>query len=377
VVPGSPAQLIVAVSIMQAFTLLTVRMAPYVHKTDDWASFASSFALVLTSFGGLILIMDKGGDEAYFNGDAIGTALIVLNSTVFVMQIICILLIRLNFCKRLSSKVLGQTKIRPKTGSVKDEKTKKSQEASAVSILPSLAGGSVVAGASDDGSSTSVEVVEALQRSFSQSEERLGKSISFAQEKSKRNTQMRLIARNRLKNSRRMLRISAFSKLSEEEVGLIIDQMQLQSGVVKGTVILKQNDPSDAFYVVTKGSLSVLAQIPGKPACRVGTIRDLEFFGEGMFAGQVLASATVTVESATATVLKLTRKKFERLFIRGSVGHGVLESVKSLFEERVRSNDALMRREGGGGGGAGAGAGAAGPRLPPGPLSGPRLVPGT
>ena len=150
------------------------------------------------------------------------------------------------------------------------------------------------------------------------------------------------MARNRLKNSRRLLQISAFSKLSEEKVGLIIDQMQLQSGVVKGTVMLKQNDPSDAFYVVTKGSLSVMVS-----ACRVGTVRDLEFFGEGMFAGQEMASATVTVESATATVLKLTRKKFDRLFMRGGVGHSVLESVKSKFEERVRSNNMLLRSEGG------------------------------
>ena len=90
VAPGSPAQLIVAVSIMQAFTLVTVRMAPYVNKADDWSSFVSSFALVLTSFGGLILIMDKDGDEAHFDRNAIGTALVVLNCAVFVVQILLI-----------------------------------------------------------------------------------------------------------------------------------------------------------------------------------------------------------------------------------------------------------------------------------------------
>ena len=159
---------------------------------------------------------------------------------------------------------------------------------------------------------------------------------------------MRLIARNKLKNSRRLHQVPAFSGLSEKKVGHIIDQMQLQSGVVKGTTMVKQNDPSDSFYVVIRGSLSVLVQAQGKPARRVGTIRNLEFFGEGMFAGQDLASATVTVESETATFLKLTRKKFDKLFMSGDgdIGLSILESVKSTFEERARSNDLLLKREG-------------------------------
>ena len=45
--------------------------------SDDWMSFGSSLALVLTTPAGLVLIQDK---EGTFDGDAVGTGIIYSTS---------------------------------------------------------------------------------------------------------------------------------------------------------------------------------------------------------------------------------------------------------------------------------------------------------
>ena len=79
--PGSPVQMVVAILVMQGFLLTVLKLAPYKNHTDDWMSFVTSLALVLTTLGGLVLIMDENGK---FDADAVGTGIIVLNGVVFV-----------------------------------------------------------------------------------------------------------------------------------------------------------------------------------------------------------------------------------------------------------------------------------------------------
>ena len=94
--PGSPVQMVVAILVMQGFLLTVLKLAPYKNHTDDWMSFVTSLALVLTTLGGLVLIMDENGK---FDADAVGTGIIVLNCAVFALQVGNIVFIK---CKAVS-----------------------------------------------------------------------------------------------------------------------------------------------------------------------------------------------------------------------------------------------------------------------------------
>ena len=87
VTPGSPLQLVTAIIIMTVSMVMVLKMAPYSNSTDDWMSFLSNCALVVTTFGGLLIIMD-GAEKGKNNFDSllIGLILLWVNGTVLVLD---------------------------------------------------------------------------------------------------------------------------------------------------------------------------------------------------------------------------------------------------------------------------------------------------
>ena len=70
--PGSPTQVICGIMIMLFHMLLVLKLAPYIHDSEDWSSFASSLGLTLTYVGALIKmlqteILKRGGSKVAAN----------------------------------------------------------------------------------------------------------------------------------------------------------------------------------------------------------------------------------------------------------------------------------------------------------------------
>ena len=70
--PGSPTQVVCGMMIMLFHLLLVLKLAPYIHYSEDWSSFASSLGLTLTYVGALIKmlqveILKRGGSVEYAN----------------------------------------------------------------------------------------------------------------------------------------------------------------------------------------------------------------------------------------------------------------------------------------------------------------------
>ena len=65
--PGSPIQLVLATLVMLAFTLITLKLAPYRHKSDDWATFLVSLVITGNTQAGFVLLMDKDNSPHNFN----------------------------------------------------------------------------------------------------------------------------------------------------------------------------------------------------------------------------------------------------------------------------------------------------------------------
>ena len=205
------------------------------------------------------------------------------------------------------------------------------------------------------------------------------------QEKAKRSTQLRLLARTRLKNSKALHKSTIFQELDDKEISLLIDQMSYKKRY-KGDILCKQDDLSDNFYVIVAGKAVVTIHADDKvddnddsrtpPAeVPVGHLSELQFFGESA----LLAvsdeeiphrTATVRVLSEKLELLCLHRSNFFKLMEksatntifqskRGSLGGGddggeeissestsILEQLKSVATQRSTDNELIMKRLG-------------------------------
>ena len=77
---GSPIQIIIALLIVLMNMLAVLKIGPFVDEADDWLSFLTSFQMLMTLLGGLILKMQSMAPaDSQFDTNAIGTLLIVIN----------------------------------------------------------------------------------------------------------------------------------------------------------------------------------------------------------------------------------------------------------------------------------------------------------
>eukprot|EP00946_MAST-07B_sp_MAST-7B-sp1_P003436 g3436.t1 len=184
----------------------------------------------------------------------------------------------------------------------------------------------------------------AIRTMYVEHETELAIKQEAMRKRAKRRTELRLLARKRLIMSRKLNEISAFSKLSDDQILKVIDKMSMRVGVPRGRVIVTQNEPTNSFFVLLKGTLSIFVQALEKPVERVGVIKSFDFVGEGMFASSTLALATVKVQSEVADLLELSRRDFENLVRAGIFGDAVLDSISSVYHKRAQTNNALMSK---------------------------------
>ena len=57
--PGSPVQLVLAALVMLTFTLITLKLAPYRHQSDDWITFLVSLVITGNTLAGFVLLMAR------------------------------------------------------------------------------------------------------------------------------------------------------------------------------------------------------------------------------------------------------------------------------------------------------------------------------
>ena len=87
--PGTPLQVLIATLIMLSHLLVVLKLAPYESDGEDSSSFLSSLTLTLTTIGGIVLIMDGGGDvsKKSFNSEALAYILIAITVLCIASQI--------------------------------------------------------------------------------------------------------------------------------------------------------------------------------------------------------------------------------------------------------------------------------------------------
>ena len=81
--PGSSAQLVIALLVVLINMLFVLKLAPFADDADDYLSFLTSFQMLLTLLGGLLIKTDNPSDPTY-DSSKVGLVLVVVNSFGFV-----------------------------------------------------------------------------------------------------------------------------------------------------------------------------------------------------------------------------------------------------------------------------------------------------
>jgi CRP-like cAMP-binding protein len=162
------------------------------------------------------------------------------------------------------------------------------------------------------------------------------------QRKQRRNTQLRLLARQQLRQSKCLQKCHMFSQMTDEAIKTMVDAMVFKK-LTPGSVIFMQNDVADKLYITTQGECEVLID-----SQQVGTIGQFEMFGEGMLNAtvdnDVLRNATVVTSGTDPThVLYLNRIQYDELKTSGVFSDDIVKKVSVLSAAR---NEANMKRIG-------------------------------
>ena len=204
------------------------------------------------------------------------------------------------------------------------------------------------------------EEAQSIHDDFHRHEEGLKNKVAEGQRRMKRKTQLRLEARTRLKDSKKLHLLPTFSNLTDIEVNSIIDQMD-HIVRFKGDSICRQDDVSDSFYVMVKGLAIVTVDDPdatnnddedAKPEqVEVGRINVLEFLGESalLTEKQELRTATVTVASDRCELLRLKKNNYIKLQDtfsnkKNENDKSIIDHIKATKLERAQTNRLVLER---------------------------------
>ncbi len=103
------------------------------------------------------------------------------------------------------------------------------------------------------------DTIAALFDNHAAHEAGLKRTHSQRQKQQKRNTQMRLRARSRIKSTKALHKVPIFSKLDDETIGTLVDAMQYRK-FPRGTVLCKQGDLAREFFIVVSGECAVTVE---------------------------------------------------------------------------------------------------------------------
>ena len=199
---------------------------------------------------------------------------------------------------------------------------------------------------------------------FELHEEGLRTKTEERQKRSKRKTNLRVLARKKIKQTKALLKVKLFEKLKENVIGNILDQCVFKRWKEKD-VVCHQGEVADRFFIIVVGEckISIKASevnneqltnssdfsIPNastkdklKEVCQ---LHELDYFGESSLVyvnrhdvnfKLPVRNATVEVISPMMDTLSLTNEAFQKLLASGVIDSSVMQTV---IQTRSKRND--------------------------------------
>ena len=252
-----------------------------------------------------------------------------------------------------------------------------------------------------------------IHDNYDMSEKQLKKKHNARQAKSRRQTNLRIIARNKLKSSKAMKKVPMFQHLSDSTISTLVDKCQFKRWS-EGDVVCNQGDVADRMYIIAVGECRVLLKASDVAAEQersgnegenggggggsketaalkeVCQLHELDFFGESSLKGlgsngtegdvsimtwskqqERVRNATIVVLSPMMDTMSLSRDTFRALLTSGDLDNSVVKKVADVGHQRKEANLRSMSLYSGGGGSGGARV------APPTPLGRPKGLPAT
>jgi CRP-like cAMP-binding protein len=184
-------------------------------------------------------------------------------------------------------------------------------------------------------------------------EERLNALHLKQSKRAKRNTQLRLLERSKVKSLKTLAQVPGFSQMTEAKMSKMVDNMKLIK-YQPGDVICQEGDAANCFYVILEGNCAITSLRHGKR--RMATIGEYDFFGESMMTTNVafrtrVATVTVVPEDEEnedmknksrhgAQVLVLERNQYDALCSGGGIdlSETINESIEVIAKQRKSEN---------------------------------------
>ena len=341
--PGSPVQLVLAALVMLTFTLITLKLAPYRHQSDDWITFLVSLVITGNTLAGFVLLMDKDNTPHNFNPKNIEALLLFMNITVLIVQVVNMILMKWG----LWDKLLAQTwcqKLRLACGSVNSAETQKETDLAftgSSKVVPSQLRASAVSAENDE--------VERLMISFSNSERLLEEQQARRRERSSINVQHRVAARRKIRQTKALTKAAVFAGIDEVATEKVLSVMKYER-YPEGAVICEEGADADKFFIIVTGRCKVVVRGKGTSSMHVGDLKALDVMGENALVvveddadrGSRVRSATIIAVSDIVQTLELSRSEFERLVELGVIGEEVLQRMRAVQKDRREKREALI-----------------------------------
>merc|ERR1712166_1322306 len=159
----------------------------------------------------------------------------------------------------------------------KDQKTKEKRQ-TATQIVPVT-----------NGSSETVVPIDGNE------DVRFTSEITKGSKHAKRQTQLRLIERSKIKSLKTSKKVPGFSNMNDSQISKLVDTMKLLK-FNPNEIICQEGDDANHFYVILEGNCLITSLRHGTRT--MATIGEMDFFGESMMTTNVAfrtRTATVTV----------------------------------------------------------------------------------
>ena len=186
--------------------------------------------------------------------------------------------------------------------------------------------------------------IEHVMRRHTKDNIRLDKKMKLLQKRHSFKVQSRVQARQKLKNSKTLSKVSVFNKLTDAELNQAIDAMVFET-FKPGAVVYEEGTYGDKLYTIVDGTVNVIKD--GQP---VREMNAPDVFGEGALL-QNDYKRTASIFSITAvSLMSLSRPKYLELRRRGSFSENTsvpeelqkrLENYRTEDEKRIEEGHSI------------------------------------
>ena len=187
-------------------------------------------------------------------------------------------------------------------------------------------------------SNETIAEAHAIHDTFHDSEMALQAKHQKKQQRQRRATQNRVMARSKIRRMKALNKVPIFSNIPQYRMAAAIEsilELTTYKKATKDEVLCQQGDAAIDFYIIVTGQCNVQVKGQDQKPVQVGQLKELDFFGESALLGSdAVRNATVIVESETMQVLKLSRGNFQLLVEEGVLTEDVLSKVEEENEVR-------------------------------------------